>query len=143
MFFGSEDEAHASSPRELPFNQWRQVRKTDDRLLRLAMGERAGADNQCAGRDGFGERIRPSSVSQQSFRADGRPGFVPMRLERRHNSKVPESEVGHGARGSADVQWIARRNQHDVDGLGFKRQKMIVVPQLRDASRSPQMDVPV
>jgi hypothetical protein len=51
---------------------------------------------------------------------------LPVRFVGRDYGEMRKAEVGHGAGHGANVEWVARRNENDVDGLRLERQEMIV-----------------
>ena len=126
VFFRTEDEGDAGGA--FLFDIGSEIRKGEDGLLGLAMSEGSGADDEGAVGDGLGQALCAAGLLEDIFRPDSRLRFAPVGLVGRNDGEIREAEVGHGAGGGADVEGIARRDQHDADGIGFRGQKTIVVP---------------
>jgi hypothetical protein len=82
-------------------------------MLQSAMSEGCGAYHQRAVGDGRGDAREFAGRSQQRRGADSRTGLAKGHVIWIHDAQIGESEVGHGARRRADIQWIARGDQHD------------------------------
>lgn len=104
--------------------------KKQDGLVGFAMGASAGAGNERAVLQCFGEGRGLAGVREQFGRADGGACFAPVGLIGGDHGEAGKSEVGHGAGGRADVEGIARRNEDDVEPVALfgSEQEMIVEP---------------
>lgn len=60
--------------------------------------------------------------------ADGGCSFLPMGLVGSDDGELRKTEVGHGARGRANIERVAGRDEDDVEAvaLGFGEQQPIV-----------------
>jgi hypothetical protein len=107
---------------------WRECGEREAALIGFAMGECAGAEDEGAVCDSFGEVLCTLGVLEKTFGLDCGPGFSPVRLIRRDNREMREAEVGHGARDGANVERVARADEDDLDvvALGSGEQEMIV-----------------
>jgi len=128
VFFGTEHEGDAAVAAEMLFNDGRKSGKRKDGLLRLAIGQSAGANNESAIAHGFGKRLRLFGILEQFRGADGGACFTPVGLIRGDDGHAGEGEVGHGARDCSNVERIARRDEHyfEAVALGVSEQEIIV-----------------
>ncbi len=98
-------------------------RQSSQRLFRLPVTARGGADDECA----VGHRLRDTvecfGASQQPGCAYRRPRLAERQFVRLHQAQVTESEIAHGSGGRADVQRIARGYQHYAQAVEFVRNK--------------------
>jgi len=101
--------------------------------------EGAGAEDEGAVGDGFGEGFVDAGVAEQIGCADGGFGFHPVLGEGGDDGEVMEAEVGHGSGGGADVEGVARGDEDDVEavGLGLGEQTTILVPEGEGGSALP------
>ena len=103
-------------------------RQTEERLLWATPVERAGADDQGGVADRLGKSVKDLRMTQQLRRADGGFGFHPVGGEGGDDGEAFEAEVGHSARGSADVERVARRDEKDVEVIALEcRQQALIV----------------
>ena len=141
VLFRTEDEGDAAAPAEFAGDERGEVREGDDRLLGLAVGERAGAENESGGGEGLGQGGGFQGVGEQPGRAYGGTGFAPMGGVWGDDGEAQEAEVGHGAGDRPDVEGVAGGDEDDVkpvlgSGLVWKGQRMIVE---RQAARGPSV----
>ena len=114
VFFGAEDDGDlAGCMVEFAGDDGSELIEGDDGLFGFAVGEGAGAEDERAVADGFGEGGHFGGVGEEFGSANGGTGFAPVRLIRRHDGEMSEAEVGHGARDRADVEGVARRDEND------------------------------
>jgi len=94
----------------------------------FALVERAGAEDEGAVGDGFGEGFKDFGVAEQVGGAYGGFGFHPIHGEGGDYAQAAEAEVGHGAGGCADVEGVARGDEDyfDAVGLGGGEQGLIL-----------------
>jgi len=128
VLFRSEHEGYAAARFEIDLDQWPEIGKRYDALLRLAIGQSSGSDDQGAGGDGFGEGRMLMGVFEEFRSADGGAGLAPVRLKGSDDGEVREAEVGHGAGRCADVEGVAGGDEDDVDAVALEigKQEMIV-----------------
>jgi hypothetical protein len=105
----------------------REKGELDDGLVRLAVGDGRGSDNESAVGDRLLEGVDAAGVLEQSFRANGRFGLAPVWLIRGDDGEAGEAEVGEGAGGCSYIEGIARRDEDDVEvlALGWGEQELM------------------
>ena len=108
-----------------PQHQPRAVLQTADGVLQLAMSHAGGADHQAAIGHRVGQAGEFLGFLQQRRGAHGGPRFAEGHIVGIDHAQARKAEIGHGARGGADIERIARRNQDDAQ---------IVLPVGGDAS---------
>jgi len=94
----------------------------------FALVEGAGAEDEGAVGDGFGEGFVNFGVAEQVGGAHGGFSLHPVHGERGNYAETAEAEVGHGAGGCADVEGVARGDEDyfDAVGLGGGKQGLIL-----------------
>jgi hypothetical protein len=112
----TEDEGDAGAVGAFTLQERSEIRKRNDRLLRLAGFKRAGAEYEGCRGYGFSKRATHCCVLEEVLGADGRLGFAPVGLIWGHDREAVEAEVGHGACDGANVERVARADENDVDG---------------------------
>ena len=112
-----ENQRNASSAGQFGGDAAAEIGQRHHRLLGLAGSERPGADHQRAIFDGIREALRAFGVLEEGFGPNGRLGLAPVRLIGRDDREMREAEVGHGSRRRADVERVARRDEHDLDAV--------------------------
>ena len=117
---GAEDQGHAASgSAQLGAQERDEIGQVYDRLLRSAVVEGGGAENQRA----IGERLLECGAdargSEQVFRADGGLGLAPVGLVGGDHREAGEAEVGHGPRRRAYIEGIARGDQDDLEAVAL------------------------
>jgi hypothetical protein len=91
-----------------------------DRVLQLTEADGGGSDDECAIRYGFGDCPELFGTGEQRRGADGGTRLAKSQFIRVHHAKMEESEVAHGASGSADVEGIARTDEDDAQAVEFR-----------------------
>ena len=90
-------------------------------MLQVAMSNRGGADDKRA----VGHRIRNGRVflcaGQDRSAAHGGTRLAKGAFKRIYNPQVRAAEIAHRAGCRADVERIARRNEHDAQAIEFAR----------------------
>ena len=89
-------------------------------MLQLTKADGGGSDDECAIRYGFGDSLELFSTGEQRRGADGGTRLPKSQFIRVHDAKMEESEVAHGAGGSADVEGIARTDEDDAQAAEFR-----------------------
>ena len=117
--FRAEDEAYAAAASELFLDERRQFRQRNDRLLGLAMLERAGANDQRAVGYRIREALRAFGVLEETFGMDGGLGFAPICFKGSDNGEAREAEVGHGSRRRSYIEGVARRDEDDFNAVAL------------------------
>jgi hypothetical protein len=115
--FSAEDEGDAAAAVQFFLDERSERGQRHDGLLWFAAGERGGAEDEGAMGDGLLQGFRACGSCEEFFRADGGAGFAPVGLVGCDNGEAGEAEVGHGARGRADVERVARGDEDDVDRI--------------------------
>lgn len=108
--FRAKDEGYSPASGDFLLDERSERGQLDDRLLGFAASEGPGAGDQGAIGDGLVECLCLGCGLEQIGSADGGAGFAPVRRVRRDDGEVGEAEVGHGPRGGADVERVARRD---------------------------------
>lgn len=90
-----------------------------DRVLQLAQSSGGGSHNETAIFDRFSNGLKLFGFGEQRRGADGGTRLAKCELVGVHHAKMEETEVAHGAGGSADVEGIARGDKHDPQEVGF------------------------
>ena len=85
-----------------------------ERVLRFAMTERGGPDHEIAVGYSFGNALELSCLGQQRRSAHGRARLAERRLIRIYHAQAAEAQVAHSTSRRTEVEWVARRNQHDA-----------------------------
>lgn len=127
VFFRAEDQGDGRAVGAPAFNEASEIGKRNHRLLGFAVGEGSGADDKGTVCNGLSEGACLYCVLEQVLCADRGQGFAPVGFVGRDDGELMETEVGHGTRGRADVERIARGDKDDADGMGVKGQETIVV----------------
>jgi len=128
VLFRAEDQSSPASARQLGFNDCAEFRQMDDRLLRFAVRQRAGACDESAIRKGLGKRLRLSRAMEQIWCADCRFRLPPVRRIWGRHGETVKSEVRHGSRHRADVERIARRDENHIEAvalIGTEQEKIV------------------
>jgi hypothetical protein len=111
----AEDEGDAGAVGAFTLQERSEIRKRNDRLLRLAGFKRAGAEYEGCRGDGFSECATHCCVLEEVLGADGGLGFAPVGLIWGDDREAVEAEVGHGACDGANVERVARADEDYVD----------------------------
>jgi hypothetical protein len=122
VLFRAEEEGNAADgglSGEGLFDQPAGFGQIENRLLGFAAVERAGAEDEGAVGDGFGEGLVDFGVAEQAGRADGGLGLHPIDGEGSDDAEALEAEVGHGAGGCADVHGIAWGDEDYVNAVAL------------------------
>lgn len=82
-------------------------------LLQLASASSGGADDQSAVRNGCGEVGEFPGVGEEFGRANRRAGLAKCHGIGVDDAKIREVKVAHGAGNGADVERVARGDEHD------------------------------
>ena len=128
MLLGAEDQRYSAPAIKLGHEYRGHVWQGENWLLGLAVGERAGAGDECSFGYRFGEGFRALRILKQFRSAHGRACLAPVRVVGSNHGETGKTEVGHGARDRTDVERIARRHEDNLDAvaLGLGEQGMIV-----------------
>ena len=96
------------------------------RVLRLAVAEGGGSDDQGAVGDGISYRGEFFALLHDGGGTDGRAGFAECEFVGFDDAEVEESEVAHGAGGGAKIERIAGADEDDAEVLSGVRQGSIL-----------------
>lgn len=95
--------------------------KALNRVLKIAVSDGGGADDERAIGDGLGDRSEFLCVGEDiGCCAHGRASAFKGDVIGIDDMQVKESEIAHGASGRADVQGIARVDQDDAQAIEFR-----------------------
>src|SRR5260370_28064412 len=97
--------------------------KAVDGVLHLTLADGGGSDDECAILDGFGEGLELFGAGEQRRGADRGTRLAKSQLVGVNHAKMEEAEVTHGARGSADIEGIARGDKNHTQAFGFGVQR--------------------
>ena len=114
MLLWSEHQGGAPARCEGLLHERCEIGQRYDWLLRLAVLEGSGPNHEGALPDGLGQRCVFACGLQQMRCSDGGLRFTPMGKIGSCNRQMLETEVCHGARHSADVERVARRDEHYI-----------------------------
>ena len=145
VLFRAEDEGDAAVVAgQLSFQERGEGGEGDDGLLWFAMGEGAGAGDEGAIGEGFGQGGEFAGGGEEVGRADGGFGFTPVGRVGRCDGEMGEAEVGHGAGDGADVERVARGDEDDFEAvaLGGGEQGSIVDARRFEPSKTPRAKSP-
>ena len=125
-FLRTEKERDFVSSEPAP-DQASAVFQAPERLLQCPVADRGGADDQRAIGHGFGNGFELFGACEHVRRTDGGARLTKRGLVRIHDAQVAEAEVAHGAGGRADIQRVARRDEHDAQAveLGLSGQRCL------------------
>lgn len=131
MLFRSEDDANATTVRQLWCNARGEFIRKDHSLFGLAMRQGSCAQDEGAFAHRFGEGLKFFRLMQQFGGPDGGARFAPVRFVRRNHTEPPETEIGHGSRDRADVERVSRRDENHIDAIALVwiEQRTIVEPE--------------
>ena len=85
-----------------------------DGVLRVAAAHGGGADDESAVRHGFGNSLELFGASEKRRGAHSGACFTKSQFVGVDDAKMEETEVAHGAGGSANVERIARVDEDDA-----------------------------
>lgn len=119
MFFRSEDDGDTTATGQMLVDDRGYGIQTDNRLFGLAVSKSAGAENEHAFADRVGDGCLYLRVLQDCGGPDGGLRFVPVRFIGGDDGETTETEVCHGSRHRADVERIARGDEHDGDAVAL------------------------
>jgi len=90
-----------------------------------SMANSRGSHDERAIGDRIGDGFELFGARQQRRRADGGTRLAKRGLVGIHDAQVAETEIAHGTGGCADIQRVARGNEHDAQAvelsLGWQR----------------------
>ena len=119
-FFRAEEERDAARAKSLA-DQANSVLGTPQGMVQLAVADGGGSHDERAIGDGVGDALELLRIRKHGRGADGGARLAKGRLVRLDHAQMAEAEVAHGARGRADVERVARRNQNDAQTVEFSR----------------------
>ena len=100
--------------------------KTMHGVFELAVAEGGGSDDQGAVGNGISYRGEFFGLLHDGGGTDGRAGFAECEFVGFDDAEVEESEVAHGAGGSAKIERIAGADEDDAEVLSGVRQGSIL-----------------
>jgi len=119
-FFRAEEQRDAARAESLA-DQANAVLGTPQGMVQLAVADGSGSHDERAIGDGIRDALELLRIRKHGRGADGRARFAKRRLVRLDHAQMAEAEVAHGARGRANVERIARRDQNDAQTVEFSR----------------------
>lgn len=88
-------------------------------MLQLPVSNCRGSHDERAIGNGFGHGFVMLRACEDCGSAYGGARVAKRGFVRLHHAQMPDAEIAHGARGRADVQGIARRDQNDAQAVEF------------------------
>jgi len=93
------------------------------RVLQIAMAHSRGSHDERAVRHSFRHRAEFFCARENRSASHGGTSFAKRRFVGIHDTQMYATEIAHRARSRADVQRIARRDQHDAQAVEFARSR--------------------
>lgn len=90
-----------------------------ERVLQIAVADGGSADDERAIGNGIGHAGKNFRVLENCRGSDGGARFAKRRLVWIDDAQMSAAKIAHRARGCANVEWIARRDEDDAQAVEF------------------------
>jgi hypothetical protein len=119
-FLGAEEQRDVARTEPLA-NQARAVFESPQRMLQFTVTHRRGSHHERAIRNRRGNGLELFGPCKQLRSTDGGARLAKSRVVRIYHAQAAKAEIAHGARGSAHVERVARRHQHNAQAIEIGR----------------------
>ena len=117
--FGAEQERDGARSEPLADDS-RSFLQSPDRVMQIAVADGCGPHNERAIGDRIGHGFEFFRLRKDRRSSHGGACLAKRHLVEIHDAKVKESEVAHGASGSANIERVARAYQDNAEKVEFR-----------------------
>jgi len=121
-FFRAEEQGDAAGAQPLADQSCAGFERPDG-LLEYAPADRGCADNEGAVGNGFRQAGEFARARQNGRGANRGTRLTKCRFERIHKTQIEKSKIAHGASGRADIERVARGDEHNAETVEFNARR--------------------